>query len=318
MEPQATMSSWNTIESDAGVFTELIEKLGVKGAEFEELLSIDADSLKAIGKLYGAIFLFKYRASEFERTRNSGPLDGEYSSDDPTVFFAQQTIQNACATQAVLSILLNRPDLELGDTLGGFKEFVDSCGQDAELKGDMISNHDVIREVHNSFSRPSPFVDESDDRPHDEDSDGLYHFIAYVPVNGVLYELDGLHKNPISHGPCTDEEFPQKLSEVLMRRVQRGPEGEMRFNLVALTQDKREVYRTLGDSEGLAREEAKRAEWSRENSLRRENFVGLIYDLIKSTSAKMTNEEFENKLHSARQESRRRIQQYQKQQKAAS
>lgn len=312
------MSSWNTIESDAGVFTELVEKLGVTGVEFEELLSIDADSLRAIGKLYGAIFLFKYRASEFERTRSSGgPLDGEYSTADPTVFFAQQTIQNACATQAVLSILLNRPDLALGDTLADFKEFVDSCGQDAELKGDMISNHDVIREVHNSFSRPSPFVDESDDRPHDEDSDGLYHFIAYVPVNGVLYELDGLHTSPISHGPCSDAEFPAKLSDVLMRRVQRGPEGEMRFNLVALTQDKREVYRNLGDSEGLAREEAKRAEWARENILRRENFVGLIYDLIKSTAANMSSQEFENKLQAARQESRRRIQQYQKQKASA-
>ena len=41
------------------------------------------------------------------------------------IFFAKQEIKNACATQAILSVLLNiqHHDIELGPTLTEFKEF---------------------------------------------------------------------------------------------------------------------------------------------------------------------------------------------------
>jgi ubiquitin carboxyl-terminal hydrolase L5 len=299
------MSEWNTIESDAGVFTELIERLGVEGAEFEELLSLDSDSLRQIHPLYGVIFLFKYRRSESANGPKERPIDGAYD-EDGAVFFAHQKIQNACATQAVLSLILNNDKfLSIGEELKEFKEFVEAF--DADLKGETISNSDTIRTVHNSFSRPNPFVDDSDQPPVDEDDDGLYHFIAYVPFGGKLYELDGLHPYPISHGECNAEDFYVKLPEVLSKRISRAPEGEMRFNLLALTQDKRILLNASGDTAGLVQEELKRQGWRRENSLRRENFIGLIYEVMRGIARKCSNEEWKSVIERGRAESRRQL-----------
>lgn len=114
---------WCLIESDPGihslnlgVFTELISSIGVKGVQVEEMFSLDAESWKELEPIFGLIFLFK--CSNEKRAINY------YEKDD--IFFAKQIINNACATQAILSVLLNSPQIELGKELMEFKEFTKS------------------------------------------------------------------------------------------------------------------------------------------------------------------------------------------------
>jgi ubiquitin carboxyl-terminal hydrolase L5 len=131
------------------------------------------------------VFLFKWEPSTEHRDFLSDP--------QPNVFFAKQIINNACATQAILSILLNVQGLDLGQELNGFKEFARDLPFD--VRGLALANSDVIRTVHNSFGHPEPFeIEQSKDK---SDEGEAFHFIAYVPVNGHLYELDGLQQGPI-------------------------------------------------------------------------------------------------------------------------
>merc|ERR1719411_1932549 len=142
--------NWCTIESDPAVFTELIASFGVKDVQVEELYALDDELLKRLSPIYGLIFLFKYNGE-----KPKGNAQVVKAQDCPGLFFANQVIHNACATQAIISVLLNRKEIALGPTLGDFKAFTSALPP--QMRGLALSNSVEIRKAHNSFSRPEPF-----------------------------------------------------------------------------------------------------------------------------------------------------------------
>lgn len=49
-----------------------------------------------------------------------------------------------------------------------------------------------------------------------------YHFVSFVPINGHLFELDGLKPYPTDHGPwALDEDWTEKFRRVMAERLGR-------------------------------------------------------------------------------------------------
>ncbi|CRK38769.1 hypothetical protein BN1723_004477 [Verticillium longisporum] len=130
-----------------------------------------------------------------------------------------------------------------------------------------------------AFAKSSPFVDET--QRGDEGGEDAFHFVAYSSIGGKLYELDGLQPAPISHGDCTPDEFPVKISGILSDRVATYASSEIRFNVLAMVRDPRIAAAEIGDQETIARESEKRRQWQWENALRRHNFVGFAGEVMK-------------------------------------
>ena len=123
-----------------------------------------------------------------------------------------------------------------------------------------------------------------------KEDDDVFHFVAYVPSGGKVYELDGLKAGPIDLGSFEDSWLPVARSAI-EARIQKYAASEIKFNLMAIVRDKRaalEDAKAAADAATaaeldaeLAREHAKRADWAAENVRRHHNYVPFVVDLLK-------------------------------------
>lgn len=111
---------------------------------------------------------------------------------------------------------------------------------DAQNKGLTLTNASQIRTVHNSFARQTLF--ELDNKKAQKDED-VFHFIGYVPIDGRLYELDGLKEGPIDLGTIAPgQDWLNVVRPIIQKRIDKYSEGEIHFNLMALVSDRQMIY----------------------------------------------------------------------------
>lgn len=148
---------WLELESDPGLFTQLIEDFGVRGIEVEEIYDLQST---VDGPVFGFILLFKWLEGG-RRTRRNPKFElssGFNVNDDQVVnsiFFAHQKVLNSCATHAILSVLMNRKELDIGATLNKLKLFTN--GMTPENKGIALNNVPELVLAHNRHARPNAF-----------------------------------------------------------------------------------------------------------------------------------------------------------------
>lgn len=244
---------WVELESEPAFFNTILHHLGVKDVKVQELFSIDQSWLDTLLKpIYGLIFLFQYTPDVDE---------GEGEDETGSLWFANQTTNNACATFALLNIVMNAQGLELGDQLREFKEATKNMN--TVLRGHEISNNKFMRSIHNSFTRRMDHLNvdlclenavsdtkskkaktggsrttKKASRKKRADDDYGFHFIAYVPVDGYVWELDGLRSKPHRIGRIGDDEtcWTNIARPQIEGRILQYEESQISFNLLALCQ----------------------------------------------------------------------------------
>lgn len=233
---------WLELESDPGLFTLLLEDFGVKGVQVEEIYDLHKPLESPV---YGFIFLFRWIEERRSRRKFVDQIES-FVRDEETInniFFAQQMVPNSCATHALLSILLNCPNLHLGETLSRLKHH--TLCMNPENKGWAIGNTPELACAHNSHAIPQARkkTDKNAGVSTGRFTGEAYHFVSFVPINGHLFELDGLKPYPTDHGPwASDEDWTDKFRRVMAERLGRDA-GEqvhdIRFNLMAVVPDRR-------------------------------------------------------------------------------
>ncbi len=105
------------------------------------------------------VFLYEYVAEKAVEPTETGRdvwFANQVSNPEPAnsvanTYHDYQTTDNACATIALLNIIMNAEGLALGEKLRKFKE--ESNDLSPPLRGNMINNSVWIRTAHNSFAR---------------------------------------------------------------------------------------------------------------------------------------------------------------------
>ncbi|CAG8548276.1 13188_t:CDS:10 [Dentiscutata heterogama] len=245
---------WVKLQSEPSLFTALMYDLGVKGAKATEVFVLDQqDNFDDLGEIYGLVFLFKmigdvtgdvkglHKGTDYE------PLE-EYPKN---VYFANQVVENACATLAVLNIVLNCPQLEIDQELKEFKEF--TWDLPPATRGFAITNHPSLRQIHNSMARhpeDSLIVEEPSKNGGSEDEGGgeVYHYIAYVPIDGEVWQLDGLYPHPVSLGKYSNEkQWYDAARGVIHERIDGFHAEQVEYVLLAITKDQIGIHQDRVD-----------------------------------------------------------------------
>lgn len=230
-------TEWKELESDPGLFTLLLQDIGVRGVKVQEVYDV-AQTFQ--DKVYGFVFLFQWIEERRARKKIASGEEGYMMSKEEAegMFFAHQIVVNSCATHALLSILLNQDDIDIGPTLEQLKQF--SQDLDPENKGYAIGNMPELAQAHNCHAKPEVPVPSSTQNKRGvavtTTVADTFHYVSYTPINNKLVELDGLKSLPISHGPWgRSEHWTDLFRRVITRRLSEG--DGIQFNLMALVAD---------------------------------------------------------------------------------
>ncbi|KAL8953626.1 MAG: hypothetical protein Q9222_000552 [Ikaeria aurantiellina] len=235
----------------------MLRDFGVEEIRVQEVVSLDSEMLAFLPcaflpspcfifniesvyrrPIYGLVFLFKWREEDPDKQEASCP-EG--------IWFANQTVTNACASVALLNIVNNIPRLKLGEPLEQFKRF--TADFTPALRGDAIANFEFVKNIHNSFARKTDMLNSDLQMKNDassrrtgrtkgsDEDDAGFHFIAFVPVQGKVWKLDGLERQPQNLGSITSDDWVTQVAPEIELRMAQYEDGQIEFAILSLVKE---------------------------------------------------------------------------------
>lgn len=224
------MTTWLPLESNPDVLNKYLLKLGVSPLwNIVDIYGLDDDALAFVpAPLKSLIFLFpcsdayeEYRASQEDK------LKAEDVQHPKELFYMRQYVHNACGTIALVHAVANNPDIELEEGSVIKKYYEAAKGKTPGERGKLLEDDAGFTETHESIAS------EGQTAAPDINTKVSHHFVAFVHVDGKLYELDGRKNFPVVHGKTTQDSLLKDAVAVCKQYIDRDPE-EVRFTLLGL------------------------------------------------------------------------------------
>lgn len=227
-----TKQRWFPLESNPVLMNSYISKLGYDTSLFEicDVFSTEDWALDMIPQPAAAVLML----FPLTEKQTSGEKDDVIALDamQDKVWFVKQRIGNACGTIGLLHALLNAPE-----AIRIFQEgsWLESFAQDTPIplgpvaKAERLEGDSKIARMHDDATSSEA---NATSRGNIEDK-VTTHFVAFVCIDGFLYELDGRKEGPVLHGPTSQVALLKDACQVVKKFMARDPE-EVRFTITAL------------------------------------------------------------------------------------
>jgi len=224
------MVRWLPLESNPEIMNKFLSDVGVpSSARVTDVYGLEPELLMMVPQpVYALLLLYPLneKSEAFSAEQEAG-IAASGQTVDPAVFYMRQSVGNACGTVALMHAVANCTDrVPLED--GAMKTFLASTlsmspeerGQHLEVTEDIGATHALCAQ-------------EGQTEAPDKDEKLDTHFIAFVPVAGHIYELDGRKQRPINHGATSPDTFLADCAKVVQGFMDREPEDK-RFAMLAL------------------------------------------------------------------------------------
>jgi len=225
---------WIPLLSDPSILNELMAEIGFDTSlyKFTDVVSTEPWELDMIPKPVASVIML-YPKMTGNHLEHHGGQNISQESDD-VWFMKERNDGNACGTYAILHSLMNLP-LLLRAVAIRQDSWLHSFSQECPLslspvdKAERLECDSRIKRLHNKAVQE----DENQASVGNVAEKVITHYVAFVHVNGGLYELDGHKEGPIRHCDTKQETFLKDTCEVVKKLMTRDPH-EHGFSILAL------------------------------------------------------------------------------------